>query len=174
MPIPLIYPLLIGGVAAGAALQAWLGATEDAWDDKNTFNARVAEMHGFALALNNGLAGCQAFMSHPAQLAAWRNVRDGFGKWYSEVGTLTTFDPSDSEIAQAKDYASKFYFWNTEYERLKCGDHISGAGGKDPYAQNDPIPSQTDWAPIIKWAAIGIGLAYAGKIVTDLLPNRQK
>ncbi len=176
MPIPLIYPLVIGGMAAGAALQAWLGQAEDAWEDKNTFNARVAELHGFALALNNGFAGCKPFMSNAAQLAAWRNVRDGFGKWYGEVGTLTTFDPSDSEVAQAKDYAAKFYFWNSEYERLKCGGHISG-GGEDPYHKNDhPTPDAlaVDWASVIKWGAIGIGCAYAGKILLDVMPQRRR
>lgn len=187
MPLPLI-PVVIGsaGVAAGTALHAWLNQTVDAWADKDVFNARMRDMHTLALALNSGFSTCKPFMSNAPQLAAWRGARDNFGKFYADVGTLHYTSPNQSEIAQAKDYASKFYFWTGEYNRLQCGAPIgpvkpsptpSPGGGSipiqvDPYAPPAPDPAtagtQQDWGEIVKWSAIGLGGLIALKTVSDV------
>ena len=172
MVLPLI-PIAIGavGVAAGAALHSWLTDENDAWEDKTVFKTRMREMHSLALALNEGFANCPAFMADKAKLTSWQGNRDNFGKFYGEVGTLNYFDPSSEQVAQAKDYASKFYFWSGEYERLNCGTPVSPHNNTDPY---NPTPKEpTDWVPIIKWGAIGIGSLFALKTISDLFrPNR--
>lgn len=168
MPLPLI-PIAIGlsGVAAGTALNAWLNSPNDAWADKAVFNARMRDMQTLAQSLNNGFSACPAFMSNPAQLQSWRGTRDGFSKYYGQVGTLVYTSPSDAEIEQAKSYASRFYFWTGEYNRLKCGAAIAPTNPPlDP--NNAPIPTQPqDWAGIIKWSAIGIGGILAIKTLSD-------
>jgi len=192
MTLPLI-PIVLGsaGVAAGSALHAWLNQSVDSWSDKSVFNARMRDMHSLALALNSGFSTCAAFRANTSQLTSWRGNRDNFGKFFSDVGTLSYTSPSSSQISQAKDFASKFYFWTGEYNRLKCGAPIgpvrpapapapaptSGNAAPlpvqtDPYAPSDPVltPATTgqDWGEIIKWAAIGAGSLIALKTISDV------
>lgn len=174
MPLPLI-PIAAGltGVAAGTALNAWLNQPTDAWADKAVFNARMRDMQSLAMALNNGFSACPAFMKNTAQLQSWRGTRDGFSKYYGQVGTLTYTSPNDSEMEQAKSYASRFYFWVGEYNRLKCGGGapiVPTNPTIDPYNPNPPAPEPTqsqDWASIIKWSAIGVGGILAIKTLSD-------
>jgi hypothetical protein len=170
MPLP-VLPLSAGlaGVAAGTALHYWLTEQADPWEDHKVFNARMRDMHTLALALNDGFSTCPAFQMSMPQLTAWRGARDNFSKFYSDVGTLH-FDPSTEEVEQAKSYASKFYFWTGEYNRLKCGSPLSPTTQVDPYAPPSPppIPTSTDWTGIIKWSAIGLGGLFAIKTISDL------
>lgn len=172
MPLPLI-PIVLGtaAVGAGAALHAWLTNETDAWSDKTVFNTRMAELHRLALALNDGFAACPAFMADKAKLGSWQGNRDNFGAFYGEVGKLNYFDPSDEQIAQAKDFASKFYFWSGEYERLKCGTPVTPHEQKDPYTEP---PQPTDWLSVTKWAAIGVGGLFVLKTLSDLFRPYQR
>ena len=163
MPLPLI-PIVLGGtaLAAGAALHAWLtGKDADPWEESTVFNARMRDMQGLGLALNDGFANCKPFLSDPAQLSAWRTARDGFSQFYKDTGTVY-LDPSEETVAQAKSYASKFYFWVGEYNRLKCGGPLPQDDPKDPYAPPAPAPNPTDWGQVVKWAAIGVGTTALG------------
>lgn len=168
MVLPLI-PIAIGltGTAAGAALNHWLTNTPDAWSDRNVFNARMRDMQLLATALNTGLTHCPEITSNDAQLSAWRAARDGFSRFYHDIGALNYLGPNDAEIEQAKSYASKFYFWTGEYNRLDCGSKIPTP--IDPAKPPAPVGSNlTDWATIIKWSVIGIGGAFLIKTVSDL------
>lgn len=173
MPLPLI-PIAIGlaGTAAGTALHAWLtGGTTDPWDDKDVFNARMREMHGLALALNTGFSTCKDFLADGASKQSWKTVMNNFGKFYRDTGTLVYMGPNSSHIAQAKDFASKFFFWTGEYNRYKCGHAVSPGSSTDPYAGSNPPPeppSQQNWAEVVKWGAIGLGGAFVLKTLSDL------
>lgn len=179
MPLPLI-PIAIGlgGTAAGAALHHWLTTEPDAWKDSDVFNNRMREMHGLALAINDGISTCKAIMSNKAQLGAWRATRDGFGAFYKNTGTLT-FDPSAETVAQAKSYASKFYWWAHEYERLCQKGAITQDKPVDPY---QPAPPPTpdsaatplDYVGLIKWGSIGIGSLFLIKTLSDLFATRRQ
>lgn len=174
MVLPLI-PIAIGtvGVAAGAALSSWLnGLSSDPWEDSAVFNARMREMHGLGLALNEGLKNCAKFKSNPAQIAAWKGLLDNYGKFYGETGTLS-FDPDSSEIAQAKDFASKFYFWTQEHEKL-CGGGITPSEPTDPYHKTDPVPSTTDYGKLITWGIVGFGALFALKTLNDLFRDYRR
>lgn len=171
MALPLLpLGLGLGGVAAGSALHYWLSnAKADPWEDKSVFNARMRDMQSLAQALNDGFSTCKPLLSSKPQLIAWRGARDGFSKFYGETGTLVYSSPSSEQIAQAKSYASKFYFWTGEYTRMKCGGAIAPANNTDPYALTpDPTPANTDWVSIIKWGAIGLGSVFALKTISDL------
>lgn len=173
MALPLI-PIATGaaGVAAGTALHYWLTSKPDAWHDREVFNARMRDMHSLALALNDGFSTCKAFTSNRTQLAAWRGLRDNFGKFYGEVGTLNWGSPNDAQVSQAKEYASKLYFWTGEYRRLKCGPAITPTTNTDPYSANDEPPNPTDWAAVAKWAAIGLIGTYGLKTLIDLFGKK--
>jgi len=178
MPLPLL-PIALGlaGTAAGAALHAWItGESPDAWTDKDVFNARMRDMQGLAMALNTGFAGCKPFMSSTAQLTAWRAARDGFSKFYGSVGSLY-FDPSPEKVEQAKGYASKFYFWTGEYNRLKCGGKLTptntnGGSKPSPSLFDDPAPAPsvpvTDWLSIVKWTVGGLAGLYVLKTLNEI------
>lgn len=170
MVLPLI-PIAIGaaGVAAGAALQHWIaGTSPDPWEDATVFNARMREMHGLGLSLNEGLKTCKAFTTNAPQVSAWRTLIDTFGKFYTEVGTLS-WDPSEAEVAQAKDFASKYYFWTEEYNRICSSNRLTPTEKTDPY-KPAPLPdTPTDYAGIIKWSAIGLGSLIGLKLISDLL-----
>lgn len=176
MPLPLI-PIVIGtvGVAAGAALTSWLnGMSSDPWEDSKVFNARMREMHGLGLALNEGLKNCAKFKSSPAQVSAWRSLIDNFGKFYGDVGTLT-FDPGEEEVAQAKDFASKFFFWTQEHDKLCEGGHVGPNQPVDPYGNNDPPPNKpVDYGQVILWSAIGFGTLFALKTLNDVFSSNKR
>jgi len=177
MSLPLI-PIALGlaGTAAGAAIHAWItGESPDPWTDKTVFNARMRDLQGLAMALNDGFSTCKPFMSNKAQLTAWRAARDGFSKFYGDVGSLY-FDPSEEKVEQAKQYASKFYFWTGEYNRLKCGGKLAPTnptnGGTSPTGYDDPPPPApgvpTDWLLIVKWTVGGLAGLYALKTVNEI------
>lgn len=168
MALPLI-PIAIGlgAASAGAALNAWLTGKSDPWDDKDVFNSRMRDMQTLAVAINEGFSRCKGIQNDHAQLAAWRGVRDGFSAFYKDAGTLVYSGPSDGQIAQAKQYASRLYFWTGEYNRLKCGGALESHQQTDP--GRDPVPGpETDWATIVKWSVIGLGGAFAIKTLADL------
>lgn len=175
MTLPLI-PIAAGtaGVAAGSAIHYWLTKSTDAWREREVFNARMRDMHSLALALNDGFSTCARFTSNHTQLSAWRGIRDNFGKFYGDVGTINWGSPSEAQVAQAKDYASKLYFWVGEYKRLKCGPAITPASNVDPYAPNDPTETSnpTDWAAVAKWVAVGLVGTYGLKTLIDLFGKK--
>lgn len=166
----MILPLIIAGAAGAAALgayvQSWLSSPDDVWADKDTFNARMRDMQQAALALNTALANCKKFMADPNQLASWRIARDGFSKFYGDVGTLNYFDPSAPQIAQAKDYASKFAYWAHAYDGYKCGTAITPT---DPN-NGGVIPSPDD--NTLAWTLGGTLLGVLGMVY--LLAPRPK
>jgi hypothetical protein len=175
MTLPLI-PIAAGatGVAAGVALNHWLSDPGDVWENKATFNARMRDMFSLAQALNDGFATCPTFMAKRPQLESWRGARDNFGKFYREVGTLKYTSPNAGEIAQAKSYASKLYFWTGEYNRVcSKGAPLDAPGANtDPYAPLTPT-QPTDWLDAVKWGAIGIGGLIALKTLSDVFGKRR-
>ncbi len=174
MVLPLI-PIAAGvtGTAAGVALHHWItNDTPDSWEDKAVFNARMRDMQSLGVAINTGFIHCHAFLKDPAQPVAWRGARDGFSKFYETVGTLVYSSPNSAQIEQAKSYASKFFFWVGEYNRLKCGSNISPAGETYPKPAASTT-NPTDWAVVAKWSAIGIGGAFIVKTVTDLFKSHR-
>lgn len=176
MSLPLI-PIALGltATAAGAALHAWVtGESADPWTDKTVFNARMRDMQGLAQALNDGFSSCAPFRRNAAQLTAWRAARDGFSKFYGDVGTLY-LDPSDEKVAQAKLYASKFYFWTGEYNRLKCGGAVGPVNpGGDPYNPPPVVdPSPTDWLSVVKWTVGGLAGLYALKTINEIFGSKR-
>lgn len=174
MPLPLI-PIILGGAAvtAGAALHAWLTESSDPWDDKDVFNNRMREMQGLAQALNDGFSACKPFYADKAQVTSWRSTRDSFSKFYGATGTLNYMGPSGAQIAQAKTYASKFWFWSAEYDRLKCGGKVTPNGNTDPYAPDHPPDEPTDWLTIVKWGGGGLLTLAAFKLLSDLIGPRR-
>lgn len=175
--MPPVSPLTLGlgAASAGAILHSWItGEDADPWEDKSIFNNRMREMHGLAIALNTGFASCKPFLSDKAQLQAWRNARDSFSSFYKDVGTLVYSSPTSEQVSQAKSYASKFFFWEGEYNRLKCGRALSQSSSKgDIYSPADKPPEKPiDYVAIIKWSAIGLGSLYALKTINDLFGKR--
>jgi hypothetical protein len=178
-----VYVAAAAAVAAATtAISEWFKRTStdnDPWEDREVFNNRMKELQSFAVALQTGLVTCPVFMKNAAQVAAWRGVRDGFSSFYSSVGTLTVFSPNTAQVAQAKSYASKLYFWGGEYARLKCGTSLVSTNTPDQYTATDkPAPAPvgstlpTDWAGIAKWSAIGVGGAFLLKTLKDLFASK--
>lgn len=172
MPLPLI-PLAAGGtalVAAGAALSYWLTSKDaDPWEDKTVFNARMRDMQAVATALQSGFASCPAFTRNPPTVLSWRGTRDGFSKFYADVGKQVYFAPPVEQVAQAKDYASKLYYWTAEYNRLQCGGSIPTQAVIDSPVPTPPAPGTvTNWEGIIKWSVIGVGTLYVLKSLNEL------
>jgi hypothetical protein len=176
-----VYVAAAAAVAAATtAISEWFKRTSsdnDPWEDREIFNNRMQELQSYAGALQTGLVTCKQFMSNAAQVAAWRGVRDGFSSFYGTVGTLTVFSPNTAQVAQAKSYASKLYFWGGEYARLKCGTSLVSTTTTDPYTPTDPAHPAgptlpTDWAGIAKWSAIGIGGAFLLKTLKDLFASK--
>jgi len=160
-------------MAAGAALNHWLTADPDAWNDKDVFNSRMRDMQGLAEALQNGFSQCQAFTKNEAQVKAWRTTRDGFSRFYGDVGRLDYLGPSSAQVSEAKQYASRLYWWADEYvRRYRCGPAlVSDSGGIVPTPYEPPKPKTEnpfDWGEALKWGAI-LGISYLGyKAFTDV------
>ncbi len=155
MPIPLIVVGAAGATALGAYLHSWFTGEEDAWKDSDVFNARMRDLHQTALVLNDALAKCPAFMKDTNQLMSWRAARDGFSKFYKDVGTVY-LDPSEGVVIQAKDYANRFYQWAQQYDRYKCGSSFQPViPTPDPH-KPDPPPWDPMDSPYTPWV-VGAG-----------------
>ena len=178
MPLPLIpIGIAIGSAALGAILHAWATDSHDAWADKDVFNARMRDLQRLGESLNAGFAKCPSLQNDAAALAAWRGARDGFSRFYKEVGTLNVFSPSEAETQQAKQYSSTFYYWADEYVRRQCGSAIVGAGTNPSEAAATPKPSPDAWTAAdylstVKWIVIGAGGLYGLKLIHDLFGRR--
>lgn len=153
MILPLIIAGAAGAAALGAYLNSWLSDDHDAWRDADVFNARMREMQQTALVLQDALARCPAFMNDKNQVQSWRVARDGFSKFYGDVGKVW-MDPSDEVIAQAKDYATRFYQWAGQYDRYKCGTPLSAYDKPIQPPSPDPDPHHA-WMdhPAAPWLA---------------------
>ena len=172
MTVQLKLAQMAAGAAASAALGYWFSQPEDAWKDNDVFNARMRDMQALAEALQAGFAKCPAFLKNAPLLQSWRGARDGFSKFYGDIGTRY-LDPNESIVAQAKDYAARFYQWNLEYTRICGGPNLAPTPQIDPYAPPPPADTGTDWVGVAKWSAIGISGAFLLKTLSELFAPRR-
>jgi hypothetical protein len=78
-------------------------------------------------------------MSNAQQLAAWRNFRTNWAKYYADVGTLVYSNPSDPQIAAGKQYTNQLTKWISVLKSYK--DCIGPAAGLSHLTSVDPAPS---------------------------------
>jgi len=132
------FKYLIGSVLAGvgvAVVDSLLGGpdTEDSWLDRSVFNARMNAMHVGFLMVQCEVGGAQPNQSYGCddnnrncicvggtqpkcllpggKRTEWRALRDGFYKFYDEVGGSSSIadwmvsDPTPAQVRQARNYA---------------------------------------------------------------------
>lgn len=147
-----IIPALL---ATGAALWEWLRPERDPdWGDRDVFNDRMRQIQTSILDLNNAFGRCKAFVSNKQQISAWRNFRTNWTKWYKDTGKLTTFNPNDAQISNAKLYTSQLAKWIDVLKSYHdcLGTAVTPATGKAP---SGSVTSSIDWFHVAGAAAAG-------------------
>jgi hypothetical protein len=141
-------------------------ANDPAWSDKTVFNDRMHQIHSGILSLHTAFTGCPSFMKDKASLGAWRNYMLNWSAFYKAVGSKEYFDPNESQIANAKVYASQLGKWIAYLQSIKdCASRVPTVPSQ-VNAEAPPSPNATPALPA--WALQLAGIATAGGLLLIL------
>lgn len=103
-----VIPLIAyGGAAAASALTAWAMSSSDEWEDVDTFNARMKDMHASMKDMNQFAdAQCPNWKPSNPKYAEWKRLLNRFGGFYGDVGRVS-LNVTGGEAAEAKELARK-------------------------------------------------------------------
>jgi hypothetical protein len=157
MPLPLVVPVILGSLAAGGGLTAWLLESDDEWADATVFNTRMSEIHMGILQLNELLAQCKPIHTsdNKSTLQSWRDFVKSWAGFYRDVGKLT-FDPDSQTIAEGKRKAAQLQKWLDGYKAL-CGGKLPAGSMTLTLPDAKPKSDNSFWT-----MAIGGAIAAAG------------
>lgn len=153
-----VGPLLIAGgvAAAGATIAAWLADPD--WS--------TGEYNDYMLAMDQSIkeldklgwsSGC--WQKNPAKMRQWKDFWARFSKHYGEYGRQSVY-LSDAAEKPARTLLKTLAGWTDWFEKncgIDIGPSVTAPGGSDPSVIPHVAGAVTEWTPLVKWGAIGLG-----------------
>lgn len=177
-------PTIAAGGAIGGLVALIQNAMDDDWADSDVFASHARDIHSAMVSIQCLLGGAQPgqplknSLGHEicpggtkpvckvsdAMLREWRNLRDGFSTFWSDVSGWG--NPSNAEARRLKEYAQRFYdFYG------KIGQFCQKQGVNLPTIQDptDVHEKTMDTTPgWLKWTVAGVGILGAVVVVRTL------
>jgi hypothetical protein len=172
MPAPLVVAAIpwILGALAGGALTAWATGSDDEWKDKDVFNSRMRDLQLGILQLNTLLAQ-QTKLDAPTR-KMWADYVKLWSAYYRDIGTLTFFGPSASEISESKRFADLLSKWIAYYAKTFGPLPTGMMPASTPTSNYVPIgaPGQkTEWGKIALYA---VGIFTGGLVLSSFIKSK--